>query len=54
MDLIRRAQALGLKGERSFWRRVQELRASHRPADWTASQIVALDAALTTWEAKKP
>ena len=54
MDLIRRAQALGLKGERSFWRRVQELRASHRPADWTAGQVVALDAALTTWEAKTP
>ena len=52
MDLVRRAQALGLKGERAFWRRVQELRASHRPADWTAGQVVALDAALTTWEAK--
>ena len=53
MDLVRRAQALGLKGERAFWRRVQELRASHRPADWTAGQVVALDAALTTWEAKR-
>ena len=52
VDLVRRAQALGLKGERAFWRRVQELRASHRPADWTAGQVVALDAALTTWEAK--
>ena len=53
MDLIRRAQALGIKDERAFWRRVQELRASHRPADWTAGQVVALDAALTTWEAKR-
>lgn len=52
MDLVRRARALGIKGERAFWRRVQELRASHRPADWTAGQAVALDAALTAWEAK--
>lgn len=52
MDLVRRARALGLKGEARFWRRVQELRASHRPADWTAGQVVALDAALAIWEAK--
>jgi hypothetical protein len=52
MDLLRRAQALGIKGERAFWRRVHELRAGHRPADWTAGQVVALDAALTAWEAK--
>lgn len=51
-DLVRRARALGLGGERMFWRRVHELRASHRPADWTAGQVVALDAALTAWEAK--
>jgi hypothetical protein len=50
MDLLRRAQALGLKGERAFWRRVHELRAGHRPADWTASPVVALDAALTASE----
>jgi hypothetical protein len=53
MDLVRRAQALGLKGEGAFWRRVQELRAGHRPADWTAGQVVALDAALSAWEAKR-
>lgn len=53
MDLVRRALALGIKGEAAFWRRVQELRASHRPADWTAGQIVALDALLTTWEARR-
>ena len=53
MDLVRRAQALGIKGEREFWRRVHELRAGHRPADWTAGQVVALDAALTTREAKR-
>ena len=52
MDLLRRAQALGIKGERAFWRRVHELRAGHRPADWTAGQVVALDAVLTAWEAK--
>ncbi len=50
-DLMRRAQALGIKRELAFWRRVQELRASHRPADWTAGQVVALDAALSAWEA---
>jgi len=53
VDLMRRAQALGLKGERAFWRRVHELRAGHRPSAWNAAQVVALDAALTTWEAKK-
>jgi hypothetical protein len=52
-DLVRRAQALGIKGEAAFWRRVQVLRASHPPADWTAGQVVALDAALTAWEAKR-
>jgi hypothetical protein len=52
-DLVRRAQALGIKGEAAFWRRVHELRASHRPSEWTAGQIVALDAALTAWEAKR-
>lgn len=53
MDLVRRAQALGIKGEGAFWRRVHELRASHRPSEWTAGQVVALDAALTAWEAKR-
>jgi hypothetical protein len=52
MDLVRRAQALGLGRERDFWRRVHELRASHRPSEWTAGQVVALDAALSAWEAK--
>jgi hypothetical protein len=47
-DLVRRAQALGLGRERDFWRRVHELRASHRPGEWTAGQVVALAA----WEAK--
>lgn len=51
-DLVRRARALGLGGERAFWRRVHELRAGHRPADWTAGQVVALDAALAAWEAR--
>jgi hypothetical protein len=54
MDLLRRALALGIKGERAFWRRVHELRAGHRPSQWNAAQVVALDAALTAWEAKKP
>jgi hypothetical protein len=54
MDLVRRAQALGLGRERDFWRRVHELLASHRPSEWTAGQVVALDAALTAWEAKGP
>ena len=54
MDLLRRAVALGIKGERAFWRRVHELRASHRPSEWTAGQVVALDPMLTAWEAKKP
>jgi hypothetical protein len=52
MDLARRAQALGIKGERAFWRRVHELRAGHWPSAWNAAQVVALDAALTAWEAK--
>ena len=52
-DLLRRAVALGLKGEAAFWRRVHELRAGHRPSEWTAGQVVALDAMLTAWEAKR-
>ncbi len=50
-DLVRRRRPSASSGSAAFWRRVQELRASHRPADWTAGQVVALDAALGAWEA---
>jgi hypothetical protein len=52
-ELIARAQALGIRREAEFWRRVQELRIGHRPDQWNPRVRLALAAALAIWEAKR-
>jgi len=51
-ELIARAQALGIRREAEFWRRVHELRIGHRPGQWNPRARLALAAALAIWEAK--
>jgi hypothetical protein len=52
-ELIARAQALGIRREADFWRRVHELRIGHRPDRWNPRARLALAVALATWEAKR-
>jgi hypothetical protein len=51
-ELIARAQALGIRREADFWRRVHELRIGQRPGRWNPRARLALAAALAIWEAK--
>jgi hypothetical protein len=52
-ELLRRAQALGIRREAEFWRRVHELRIGHRPGQWNPRARLALATTLAIWEAKK-
>ena len=52
-ELIARAQALGIRREADFWRRVHELRIGQRPDRWNPRARLALAAALAAWEAKR-
>ena len=52
-EILDRARALGIRRERDLYRCAHELRAGHRPADWTPRVRLALAAAVELWEAKR-
>ena len=52
-EILERAHALGIHGEKGIYRWAHELKASHHPKDWPWIVRQALLGAPEVWEGKR-